>query len=130
VDSDAVRDFYRRYLACCNDRRFADLAEFVDPEVRINGTDQGFDRYVAGLRAMVEPFPDYRWEVRHLLVDGDRLSAHFTDTGVHTGGAAPTGRAVDTQEFAVYRIAGGRIVEVWGAWVMAGSSVLRQLPGA
>ena len=126
MDGDAVRDFYRRYLACCNDRRFADLAEFVDPEVRINGTDQGFDRYVAGLRAMVEPFPDYRWEVRHLLVDGDRMSAHFTDTGMHT----PTGRTIDTQEFAVYRIADGKIVEVWGAWVIAGSSVLTQLPDA
>jgi predicted ester cyclase len=126
MDGDAVRDFYRRYLACCNARRFEDLAEFVDPEVRINGNDQGFDRYVAGLRAMVEPFPDYRWEVRHLLVDGDRMSAHFADTGVHM----PTGRTIDTQEFAVYRIADGKIVEVWGAWVMAGSSVLTQLPGA
>ena len=61
MDGDAGRDFYRRCPACCNERRFADLAEFVDPEVRINGTDQGFDPYVAGLRAMVEPFPDYRW---------------------------------------------------------------------
>jgi hypothetical protein len=32
----------------------------------------------------------------------------------------------NTREFAVYRIADGKIV---GAWVMAGSSVLTQLPG-
>ena len=48
---------------------------------------------------MAEPFPDYRSECG------------------------------DTREFAVHRIVDGKIVEVWGAWIMAGSSVLTQLPG-
>ena len=48
--------------------------------------------------------------MRHLLIDGWWLSAHLTDTGT-----AATGQARQrVQEFAVYRLAGGRIVEVWG----------------
>jgi predicted ester cyclase len=49
----------------------------------VNGLPQGLDGYVA-------------------------IAAHFADTGTHV-----SGRAVRTQEFAFYRVAGGRIAEVW-----------------
>jgi predicted ester cyclase len=119
--------FYRRYLQCCNDRRFAELDRFVGEEVRVNGVEQDVDRYIAGLRAVVEAFPDYHWELRHLLVDGDWLSAHLIDTGTHAGtflGVPATGRAVTAQELAIYRVDRGRIVECWGD---LGSAVRDQL---
>jgi predicted ester cyclase len=74
----------------------------------VNGLPQGLDGYVAGLRDVIRAFPDYRWQLRHLLIDGDLIAAHFADTGTHV-----SGRAVRTQEFAFYRVAGGRIAEVW-----------------
>jgi predicted ester cyclase len=101
--------FYRRYLAVCNAHDFGTLGSFVATDVVVNGEPQGLDGYVAGLRAVVAEFPDYRWELQHLLVDGDWLAAHFADSGTH----APSGRPVRTQEFAFYRLAGGRIAEVW-----------------
>ena len=61
-------------------------------------------------------FPDYHCELRHLLVDEPWLSAHFTDTGTHRDtflGVPATGRRIVTQEFALYRFAANRIVEVW-----------------
>ena len=61
--------FYRRYNACCNEHRFEDLAEFVARDVAIDGTGRGLDAYAAELRAVVGAFPDYHWELRHLLVD-------------------------------------------------------------
>lgn len=64
--------------------------------------------YVAGLRAVVNGFPDYRWELRHLLVDGQGLAARLSGAGTHTGhfhGIAATGRAIRTQELAIYRVA-------------------------
>jgi len=109
--------FYRRYLACCNDYRFEELAEFVAGEVRVNGVAQGADQYIAGLRAVVEAFPDYHWELRQLLVDGDFLAARLTDTGTHTGtfrDVPATGRAISVQELAIYRLSDGRIAECWG----------------
>lgn len=119
--------FYRRYLRCCNEHRFDELAEFVHQDVRVNDTRRGLGLYVAGLRDVVEAFPDYCWELRHLLVDGDWLSAHLTGTGTHSGaflGVPATGRVISVQELALYRVDGGRIVECWGD---LGSSVRDQL---
>jgi predicted ester cyclase len=113
---DALDAFYRRYNACCNAHAFDRLHEFVASDVRVNGAEQGLEAYVAGLRAVVAAFPDYRWDLRHLLIDGECIAAHFVDTGTHRGeflGAPATGRAVTTQEFAVYRVEAGRIAEVW-----------------
>jgi predicted ester cyclase len=111
-----LAEVYRRYNATCNEHRFGDLGQFVADDVVVNGEPDGLAGYVAGLEAVVRAFPDYRWDLRHLLVDGDLVSAHFVDTGTHRGewlGVPPTGRMVTTQEFALYRWSGGRITEVW-----------------
>ena len=115
TDSE-LAEFYRRYNACCNEHRIADLGEFVARDVVMNDAEGGFDAYADALAVVVRAFPDYRWDLRHLLVDGSWVAAHFLDTGTHRGtflGVAPTGRAVTTQEFALYRIEAGRIREVW-----------------
>lgn len=111
-----IESFYRRYNRCCNDHEFGRLGEFVAHSVEVNGRTQSLEEYITGLDAVVRAFPDYRWELRHLLIDGDWISAHFRDTGTHRGpflGVPPTGRAVSTQEFALYRRQAGNIVEVW-----------------
>jgi predicted ester cyclase len=116
-DRQRARAFYRRYNACCNGHRFDDLAQFVARDVVINGTDRGLDAYAENLRAVVRAFPDYRWELRHLLVDPPWIAAHLADTGTHRApflGVPATGRSVSTQEFAFYRIDADQINEVWG----------------
>jgi predicted ester cyclase len=98
--------------------RFDELGEFVADDVEVNGEPQELSGYVAGLQAVVDAFPDYRWGLRHLLIDAPWLSARFIDTGTHSGpflGIPATGRVVRTQEFAVYRVDPGKIVEVWVA---------------
>jgi aspartyl-tRNA synthetase len=111
-----LEDFYRRYNRCCNDHDLGSLGAFVADDVMVDGEPRGLAAYVAGLEAVVRAFPDYRWEIRHLLVDPPLVAAHFVDTGTHRGeflGVPATGRAVTTQEFAFYRITGDRIREVW-----------------
>jgi steroid delta-isomerase-like uncharacterized protein len=108
--------FYRRYNAACNEHRFDRLGEFVAEDVRVDGEARGLASYASGLRDVVRAFPDYRWELRHLLVDRDWLAAHFMDTGTHRDtafGVPATGRAVQVQEFAFYRVEAGKIAEVW-----------------
>jgi len=73
--------------------------------------------YVAGLRAVVGGFADYRWELPQLLVDGEWLAARLYGIGTHTGpfrGVAATGRAIKTQELVIYRLENGKIAESWG----------------
>jgi predicted ester cyclase len=117
MTDNGLAAFYRRYNACCNEHRFEDLPQFVAPGVVINGTDRGLDAYAEALRVVVRAFPDYRWELRHLLVDPPWIAAHLADTGTHRGsflGVSPTGRSVSTEEFAFYRIDAEKITEVWG----------------
>jgi predicted ester cyclase len=64
---------------------------------------------VEGLGAVVESVPDNHWELRHLLVDGCWLSAHLVDTGT-----TAAEQSISMQEFATYRVADGRIAQVWG----------------
>ena len=116
TDSE-LAEFYRRYNACCNEHRIADLGEFVARDVVMNDTDGGLDAYADALAVVVRAFPDYRWELRHLVVDAPLVAAHVTDTGTHRDtflGVQATSRSVHVQEFAVYRIDSGRIAEVWG----------------
>jgi predicted ester cyclase len=109
--------FYMRYHRCCNEHAFERLEEFVANDVEVNGDRQGLQGYVDGLEEAVCAFPDFHWELRHLLIDGSWIAAHLIDHGTNTGtfrGLSATGRVVTTQEFAVYRIAAGKIAETWG----------------
>lgn len=108
VDRGELEAFYRCYLRCCNEHRFGELGEFVDENVEVNGAVQGLRRYADGLGSVVEAFPGFHWDLRHLLVEG-WLSSRLADTGT-----APDGRSVSIPEFAMYRVASGRIAEVWG----------------
>ena len=117
MTDDQLATFYRRYNACCNAHALDDLGEFVARDVLINGVDRGLDTYMEGQRSVVRAFPDYRWDVRHLVVDAPWIAAHLTDAGTHRAeffGVQPTDRSVTIQEFAFYRIDAGRIAEVWG----------------
>lgn len=108
---------YESYLACCNERRFDELGEFVDEHVSGSRSADGRTAYVDGIRALVSAFPDYRWELQDLVVEGGSLAARLTGQGTHTGpflGIAPTGRRITTQELVVYRFADGRITHCWG----------------
>jgi predicted ester cyclase len=116
MDRPELELFYRRYNERCNDHQFDQLGEFVADDVEVNGKVQGLDAYVAGLEAVIEAFPDYRWTLQHLLIDGPWISAHFLDTGTHRGtflGIPGTGRAITVQEFATYRLDNNKIAEVW-----------------
>jgi predicted ester cyclase len=117
---DDLEAFYRSYLQLCNDHRFDELHRFVADDVQVNGVVQGRAGYIAGLKAVIAEFPDYRWRLQQLLIQDVWLSAHFIDTGTPPGTPGPASvspRPVIRQEFAFYRIEGSQIREVWVAAV-------------
>jgi predicted ester cyclase len=118
MTSNELAAFYRRYNASCNEHRAEDLGEFVGRDVAIYGIARGLEAYAAELRDVVRAFPDYRWEVRRLVVEAPWIAANLTDTGTHREafrGVEATGRTVSVPEFAFYRVDAGRIAEVWGS---------------
>jgi predicted ester cyclase len=122
TDRSSMEAFYRRYLQHCNDHRFHELSEFVAENVTVNGAAQNWRDYAEGLADVVAVFPDFHWDLQHLLIDGNWLSAHLIDTGTRADG-----RSIALPEFAVYRLDNGRIAAVWGdlnadRWTTAESS--------
>lgn len=55
--------------------------------------------------------------VEDLIAEDDRVAARFTARGLHSGsfmGLPPTGKSVTMTGIEIFRIEGGRIVELWG----------------
>ena len=60
--------------------------------------------------------PDSQVEVHHIFGEGDLVATHWTMTGSHEAelfGIPPTGRTVTVEGLNMYRLAGGRITDVW-----------------
>ena len=71
-----------------------------------------------GIAPFRASFPDVRMEVVELIAEGDKVVGRFACSGTHLGawlGHAQTGRRFeDVAEVSIFRLVGGRIVEVWG----------------
>jgi len=78
-------------------------------------------RGLQGIKGAVQShrtsFPDWNERVDDIVAEGDRVAIRITSTGTQLGefeGLAPTGRKITIQEFHIYRLSGGKIVEQWG----------------
>jgi steroid delta-isomerase-like uncharacterized protein len=110
-------DFYRRYIDRCNERQWEELGAYVAENVQVNGVVQDLQNYVAGLQAVIQAFPDFRWEIQELVVEADVLAARLTNAGTHRGtflGVPATGRRIATIELAMYHLDNGKITASWG----------------
>jgi steroid delta-isomerase-like uncharacterized protein len=113
-----IRRFYDEVWAKGNldvaDEVFAD--EYVRHDFR-EGTPEsgaaGQKQIAAGFRAA---FPDLTWDVDFLLADGDFVVGRWTAAGTHLGpwaGVEPTGSRMRFSGINVFRLADGRVVEIW-----------------
>jgi len=78
-------------------------------------------------------FPDLRVTVEDVIVDGDLIAARRTATGTNDGPSqdrAPTGRAVAWPGINIFRVACGRIVEVWSEMDTLGLRAQLEVPAA
>jgi hypothetical protein len=90
-DGADLEAFYRRYLKRCNERRLGELGQFVGEDVEVNGMVRGLRWYVDGIASVIEAFPDFHWDLRHLLVDGCWLGARLADTATTPAGRSASG---------------------------------------
>lgn len=112
-----VRAFYERLW---NAWDTAAAGELLAEDIAFRGSlgvetrgHEAFLGYVAQVRAA---FPDFHNHIETLVTGADRAAARLTYTGTHRGevlGVAPTGRRITYAGAAFFRMAGGRIAEVW-----------------
>ena len=80
-------------------------ADLVWHEIGINGIE-AFVRNLTGLRT---EYPDLHIITEDLVAEGDRVVARMTVQGTH----APTGKQATWTAIGIFRIADGKIVEMW-----------------
>ena len=84
-------------------------------------------------QSIVAGFPDVHASVQDLLADGDKVIERTQTSATHTGefnGIPPTGRQVGWTEMHIYRLEGGKIVELWSEIDLLGLLVqLGAIPG-
>lgn len=119
--SEANKELIRRMEdAIFNQRNLDAIDEFIAPNYVLRrapeGTPTGRDAVRGSMAAYLAGFSDLHVEVDELIGEGDKVVARLTYSGTHDGdlfGIPATQRRVSVRQFAVYRIAGGRVVEEW-----------------
>jgi predicted ester cyclase len=112
VGKQLVRRLYEDYL---NAGRLDQLdevvaADFLGPAGR---GPQGFAASIGALRAA---FPDLRYTLEDVIGDGALVAVRFTVRGTHRHAFrsfAATGQPMASSGFALFRVAGGKLVQAW-----------------
>ena len=92
--------------------------DVIDHHAIILAQPEGQGGVGAGIALLLAAFPDFRCRIDDLLSDGDRVVARLTLSGTNTGDyrglPAPTGRHARWEAIAIFRVAAGRVAEIWG----------------
>jgi predicted ester cyclase len=117
---DSNKDIIRAFVAAWNERDFDrfDIVMADGATLTVGGMTVPCDPN--GTRAIAEEwtaaFPDWRFELRALIAEGDLVAAHLPYHGTFEkpmSGIDPTGRHADVDEMVIFRVADGRIAEAW-----------------
>lgn len=114
---------YRKYIdAVYNAHDPEAVDRFFTSDVIVHGLAPGVDDATGTshlkelAKNLVSAFPDVKLTVEEVVREGDKIAARVSLEGTHKGefaGIKPTGRKVKVANFAVYRVRGDKIAEVW-----------------
>jgi steroid delta-isomerase-like uncharacterized protein len=133
VSADRTDSFIRRIVEhAFNQGRFAVVNELVAPNGVTHTPSWGMPHTREGLKQLIamfrSAFPDLHCAVEDEINAGDRVAAHWTIRGTHTGlflGNLPTSRPIVVQGMIFARIENGQITESWT--LLDQMSMLQQL---
>lgn len=128
TQGDDYRSLYLSYLKYCNDHDFDSMASFYTPTIKVNDAPMEPAAVTAQFAPLISAFPDWHWEMRHIVVDDNNIVVHFKVTGTHLGtfqGIEATGRRVSVSEFTLYHLESGKFAEVWDLLDM--TALLKQI---
>ncbi len=119
-----MRQFYEEVVQNGNIARLDEFAapDFVDhnPGPGQAPGAEGIKQFFTAIRAAVS---DLRVSVEQIIAEGDRVAAHVSMSGTHTGelmGLPPSGKEVVIRVSDIVRIENGKAVERWGVEDMSG----------
>lgn len=122
ADAGARKVVVRFFTEALNAQDCSALGEILAPDYIDHHPKMGQTQDAAGVRERTqrlhEAFPDIRFEVEAVIVEGGLAAARWHWTGNHRGyfrEVAPTGRNVTVHGIDFFRVENGRIAEHWVA---------------
>ena len=102
--------------------------EYIDHNPIGLGGKSGIEGFKQTVRALRFAFPDLRFTVDQMIVNGDQVVTRTTMRGTHKNsfmGVDPTGKQVTVSGFDIFRIADGVVAERWGT--LDGLTLMQQM---
>jgi predicted ester cyclase len=120
MNNDQLKEWYLSYIdEIWNKRDFTKADKYWGADFK-NVFAPQFEHGPAGMKNQVEYFLDafdsFHFEIKDMMVDGDKISIWAEITGKHTGelfGIKATGREVKFREAAWYKLKDGKLDEVY-----------------
>jgi steroid delta-isomerase-like uncharacterized protein len=112
----------KAFVEAINARDWPKVESLVAPDVIRHGSTpntqrgRGRESLLAFLRAEDEAFPDSVETIRFLIAEGDLVAARLNFRGTQRGPSGPyppTGKVLDADFLAIFRIADGLVAETW-----------------
>jgi predicted ester cyclase len=115
VDNKAI---ILRLLDAMDHGELSIVDELCSPDLKVHFNDQELNivQVKQASEGFQSAFPDLKHTIEEIAADGERVALRARDRATHLGeyrGIAPTGRVVEFQTMAVYRIRDGKIEEIW-----------------
>ena len=98
------------------------LAKYVASDARVHSmtpgkvAGSGLDYLKPRAASLLKAFPDVKFVIEEVVQQDDRLAARVTLEGTHQAdfaGIRATGKRMKVYDFAMYRIADGKITDIW-----------------
>ena len=102
--------------------------EYIDHNPIGAGGESGIEGFKQTVRALRFAFPDLRFTVDQMIVNGDQVVTRTTMQGTHKNsfmGVDPTGKQVTVSGFDIFRVADGVVAERWGT--LDGLTLMQQM---
>jgi steroid delta-isomerase-like uncharacterized protein len=125
LSAEENKAIVRRYFEeCWNKGDLAFIDEWMGPDILFLGEHTTREEWRDALTRWLTALPDFRYHVDDLIAEGDTVAANTHFTGTHRGVFhqitqapwPPTGKPIDFREMIFFRLAEGKVVEVWEAW--------------
>ena len=119
-DREALRAVMDRFIhEIWGDQKLDVLSEIVKDDATFYfGEDilTGVGAIREFIGAVHTAFPDLRYEIADLFIDGDKIAVRFIGTASHQGdydGKAATGKNVSYEGLSIFHMDGNRIAKGW-----------------
>lgn len=115
------KNITRRYAEeLWNQGKASLVAELVAVDIVVHGAGfpdmKGQEAFNSSFSLFRQAFPDFHVTIDDMVAEGDKVAFRWTESGTHKGeyaGIAATGKHVRWTGMSVYRIANGKIAEMW-----------------